>query len=113
MVLASFFSPPIDDPYPHDGRSRRGGLEAEAVREGERAVKLQPISADALEGPAKVFELALTQTILGNHPEACEALGEIVTSQSGMVSIPALEADPRFDTLRQAPCYKTLIEKFG
>ena len=89
------------------------GREEEAVREAERAVKLQPISADALEGPAKVFELALTQTILGNDPEACEALDEIITSRSGMVSIPALEADPRFDTLRQAPCYKTLIEKFG
>ena len=89
------------------------GREAEAVREAERAVKLQPISADALEGPAKVFELALTQTILGNDLKACEALDEIITSRSGMVSMPALEADPRFDTLRQAPCYKTLIEKFG
>jgi len=89
------------------------GREEEAVREAERAVKLQPISADALEGPAKVFELALTQTILGNDVKACGALDEIITSRSGMVSIPALEADPRFDTLRQAPCYKTLIEKFG
>jgi tetratricopeptide (TPR) repeat protein len=89
------------------------GREEEAVREAKRAVKLQPIAADALEGPAKVLGLALTQTILENNPEACEALDEVFVSRSGLLSVPALEADPRFDPLRQAPCYKMLIEKFG
>jgi len=88
------------------------GREEEAIREAKRAVKLQPISADALEGPAKVLELAVTQTLLGNDREACEALDDVFASRSGLLSVPSLEADPRFDALRQASCYEALVETF-
>ena len=88
------------------------GREEEAVREAERAVKLQPISSDALEGPAKLVDMAVTYTLLGRAEGACQALDQVLASQSGLTSVAALEATPEYDSLRQAPCYKSLIEKY-
>jgi non-specific serine/threonine protein kinase len=88
------------------------GRREEAIREADRAVKMQPISADAIEGPAKVIDLAVTQTLLGNAEEACQALDQVLASQSGLTSVTAVEATPEYDSLRQAPCYKSLIEKY-
>ena len=89
------------------------GREEEAVREAERAVKLQPISADALEGPAKLIDMAVTHTLLGDAEGACQALDEVLGSQSGLTSVAALEATPEYDSIRREPCYKSLIEKHG
>ena len=55
------------------------GREAEAVREAERAVKLQPIAADALEGPAKVSRVGFDPNDSGaTILKACEALDEVI-----------------------------------
>jgi non-specific serine/threonine protein kinase len=88
------------------------GREDEAVREAERAVKLQPTTVDALEGPAKLVDMAVTYTLLGKAEGACQALDQVLASQSGLTSVAALEATPEYDSLRQAPCYKSLIEKY-
>jgi non-specific serine/threonine protein kinase len=87
------------------------GREEEAVREGERAVKLQPVSVDVLEGSAKLLELGTIHALLGNAEEALEALDRALASNRGMVSIQILEADPIFAGVRQAPGYKDLVEK--
>ena len=87
------------------------GRAEEAVREGERAVKLQPVSMDAMEGPGRLFELTKIHSALGNLDETLELLDQLLTGDKAWVSVPSIKADPIYDFLRDDPGYEELIEK--
>ena len=88
------------------------GRDQEARRESERAVKLQPLEMDAMEGPARLFELALTYAVLGDAEKTLEALDRLLEANKAWMSVPTLEAAAVFDFLRDHPGYKDLIEKY-
>ena len=85
------------------------GRKAEAVREGQRALELQPIRQDAYSGAYYQLQLARICLLVG-EPE--KAMGQL----EPLLRIPYylspgwLRIDPTFDPLRSNPRFKKLVE---
>ena len=86
------------------------GRKAEAVADGEKAVALLPISADAYTGPYIQHQLVRVYTLTGENEKALERLEPLLKIPYHLT--PAwLEIDPNCDPLRQTPRFQMLIGK--
>ena len=83
------------------------GRDEEAIRSGERAVKLLPMSKDALSGADLLTDLALVYSRTGRRKEALDVL-ERLLSQPTPVAPPMLRYDPRWRTLADEPRFRRL-----
>jgi serine/threonine protein kinase/tetratricopeptide (TPR) repeat protein len=84
----------------------------EAIREGEEAVRMLPISKDAILGPDQVFYLAAIYVRCGKYEEAIDQI-ETLLSVPYYVSPGLLRADPIWDPLRSNPRFCRLVEGKG
>jgi tetratricopeptide (TPR) repeat protein len=84
--------------------------EADAVREGEAAVRLLPVSREAYRGPNLVTTLALIYTLAGRQSEAIDRL-EYLLSIPSLISRPLLRVDPRWAPLRANPRFQKLVAR--
>jgi DNA-binding SARP family transcriptional activator/TolB-like protein len=84
------------------------GRSAEAVREGQRAVDLVPISKDAEWAGYLHANLARIYVLLGERDNAVDEL-KIVLSRPGPLSAGWLRADPFWDPLRKSPRFQRLV----
>jgi TolB-like protein/Flp pilus assembly protein TadD len=84
------------------------GREAEAVREGERAVSLQPVAKDAYQGAYNQHQLARIYLLVGEPEQALDAL-EPLLKVPYYLSPGWLRIDPTFDPLRKNPRFQRLI----
>jgi tetratricopeptide (TPR) repeat protein len=75
------------------------GQREEAIREARRAVDLQPIAKDSLNGPTWVAHLALVYAWTGERDRALEQL-EIVATIPGLA--------PTYGDLKFNPCWDSL-----
>jgi serine/threonine protein kinase/tetratricopeptide (TPR) repeat protein len=81
-----------------------------AVREGERAVALFPLSRDAFEGPRYILNLAKIYTVVGDAAKALDQLEFLFSIPCGNnYSIPLLRLDPAWDSLRGHPRFQRLL----
>jgi len=87
------------------------GRDEEAVRVGEHAAELMPISKDALEGPRQVIELAKIYARVGQHDKAMDLIEELLAIPSWL-SVGLLRLDPVWDPLRDHPRFQALLEKY-
>ena len=92
------------------------GRKAEAVQEGNHAVKLHPVSKDAAFGPCYILNLARIYTVIGEYEEAIDQLEYLLSIPSAeflwqSVSIPLILLDPQWDLLREHPRFKRLVEE--
>lgn len=93
---------------PNDARLRSAmglayaylGRSEEAVREGLRAVEIEPVSLDAAAGPAHVLNLARVYTLVGEHELALERLQYLMSIPAGNIVTDAL--------LELEPCWRPL-----
>jgi non-specific serine/threonine protein kinase len=84
----------------------------EAIRQGERAVEIYPVSKDAFAGIFRVEDLAHIYVLLGEYDIAVEKL-EYLLSIPSNISVPSLRLDPRWDPLRQHSKFQKLLEKYS
>jgi serine/threonine protein kinase/predicted Zn-dependent protease len=93
---------PKDSPYLADVATLDAGLgrKEDAVREARRAIELQPIAKDSLNGPRWVANLALVYAWTGERDRALEQL-EVVATIPG-------EGVPTYGDLRFNPCWDDL-----
>jgi TolB-like protein/Flp pilus assembly protein TadD len=99
-----------DDPRLHSslGLAYAGlGLADEAIREGKRAVNLQPVSQDAMFGPILLADLALIYLKSGEHDAAVDQI-ESMLSIPGLNSVSLLRLDPRWRPIHDHPRFKQL-----
>lgn len=90
------------------------GQKDDAIREGNQAVILNPISKDAVDGPRHVRALASTLIILGEFDKAIDKLEYLMSIPAGLVvSVARLRFHPNFDPLRDHPRFKRLLEKYS
>jgi tetratricopeptide (TPR) repeat protein len=90
------------------------GRKEEAVREGNQAVKLLPVSKDAFAGPGYVWELAQILLIVGEYDKAIEQLEYLMSIPAGQdLSLNSLKLDQIYDPLRDHPRFKRLLEKYS
>ncbi len=92
--------------YAYEGRKE------EAIREGNRAVGLYPISRDAVEGPYYVLNLTIIYSVVGEYEEAINRLEYLLSIPSGhLLSVPLMQIDPVWDPLRNHPRFQRLLEE--
>ena len=92
------------------------GRKGEALREGERAVALTPVSSDAIDGHLWLCNLALIHARVGDADEAISMLNRLLV-QPGCIS-PLYEANIsqwdlrlrwQWDPLRSDPRFQQII----
>jgi len=88
------------------------GRKKDAVREGNQAVNLSPISKDAMAGPVYVVGLADILIIVGEYDKAIEQLEYLMSIPAGQdLSLNLLRL--AYDTLRDHPRFKRLVERYS
>ncbi|HZI73889.1 MAG TPA: tetratricopeptide repeat protein, partial [Gemmatimonadales bacterium] len=86
----------------------RLGRKTEAVREGQTAVKLLPVSREAYRGANMQTALALIYATVGMRPKALEQLKYLLSIPCD-ISRGLLRHDPRWAGLRDDPKFQELI----
>jgi len=85
------------------------GRKEDAIREGELAVEILPVTQEAIRGSSLVGNLARIYVMVGEFDAAIDQL-EFLLSRPGEMSIPLLRLDPVWDPLRDQPRFKKLLE---
>ncbi len=85
------------------------GRKVDAIREGELATRLVPVSKDAYESQFLIVNLAEIYLMTGDHDAAIEQL-KILLSIPGYISAPYLKLDPIWSPLAEHPEFRKLIE---
>jgi tetratricopeptide (TPR) repeat protein len=80
----------------------------EAIRSAERAVQLQPVSTDALDGPERLITLAQVHAMVGNDEKAIEHYSRALAVPS-YVSATSLRLDPFVGSLGKNPAFQRLV----
>jgi serine/threonine-protein kinase len=80
----------------------------EAIRSAERAVQLQPVSTDALDGPERLITLAQVYAMVGNDEKAIEHYSRALAVPS-YVSATSLRLDPFLGSLGKNPAFQRLV----
>ncbi len=105
---------------PYDGRYHSAlgiayaglGRAEDAVREGELAVQMLPVSKEAWRGAYRVEDLARIYTMVGRYDQAIDRL-EYMLSIPSDLSAPMLAIDPTWDPLREHPRFQELLGEAG
>ena len=84
------------------------GRKDDAVREGETAVRLLPVSKEAYRGANLMTALAVIYATVGRRSDAIGRL-EYLMSIPSLISRPALRNDPRWTPLRGDPRFERLV----
>ena len=87
------------------------GDKSQAIRHAERNVALLPVSEDALEGPTRLWGLAMVYARLGDAEAASDVMARVF-SLPGQLSVALMESDPHFDGIREHPRYLEVVEAF-
>ena len=83
------------------------GRKDEAIRAGQRAVQMLPISHDAFDGPAIATNLAVIYAQLGEQDLALQELTPLLDIPNGPTR-GMLRVEPEWDPLRNDPRFKKL-----
>jgi serine/threonine-protein kinase len=84
------------------------GQKAEAIREGERAVALMPLSRDAIQGAYLQHQLARIYLLVGEPDKALDQLEHLLKIPY-YLSPAWLKIDPNFAPLRGNPRFQRLV----
>ena len=82
-----------------------------AVSMARRATELEPVSADALDGPKYVRALAMVYAQVGQQDKAVELVAYLLTIPSN-VSANAFKLTPEFAPLRDNPRFQELLRRY-
>jgi TolB-like protein/tRNA A-37 threonylcarbamoyl transferase component Bud32/Tfp pilus assembly protein PilF len=85
------------------------GNKQDAIREGERAVELLPVSKNSLEGPMLIQYLAVIYAWTGEKDRAIERLSEATRLPGSHVTYGNLHFSPLWDPLRGDPRFEAIV----
>jgi TolB-like protein/Tfp pilus assembly protein PilF len=108
---AQWSDKPKDAPYFADIAKLDAGLgrKEEAIREALRAVELQPIAKDSLNGPTLVTNLVLVYAWTGERDAALEQLEKVATLSGYGPTYGDLLLNPCWDDLRGDPRFDKIV----
>ncbi len=84
------------------------GRREEAIREGEKAVTLTPVTKNRADGPFYLERLVWIHILCGNHERALDLLEELMKTPY-FLTPGWLRVDPNFDPLRKNPRFQKLV----
>jgi TolB-like protein/tRNA A-37 threonylcarbamoyl transferase component Bud32/Flp pilus assembly protein TadD len=85
------------------------GNKEDAIREGERAVQLTPVSKNAIEGATLVRYLAVIYAWAGEKDRAIQRLAETTYLPGSHISYGYLQLHPLWDPLRRDPRFEAIV----
>jgi TolB-like protein/predicted Zn-dependent protease len=85
------------------------GNKEDAIREGERAVELSPVSKSSIEGPVLIQYLAVIYALAGDKDRAIERLAEAAKLPGSHVTYGYLRLHPLWDSLRGDPRFEGIV----
>jgi len=88
------------------------GRKEEAMREGQLAAELLPLSEDAYVGTIRLGFLAMIYVMVGEYDLAIDQL-EILLSVPSFFSVPYLRLNPVYAPLRDHPRFQILLEEYA
>jgi len=92
------------------GRAYAGlGRCEEGIREGEEAVRMMPISRDAVVGYERLMDLAEIYMMCGEYEKAIDQI-EVLLSVPSAMSAGILRVDPIWEPIRTNPRFRRLAE---
>src|SRR6266481_3623753 len=89
------------------------GNNEDAIREGERAVELIPVSKSAIEGSVLIQYLAVIYAWGDEKDRAIEQLTKIVNLPGSHISYGHLRLNPLWDPLRGDPRFEAIVSSFA
>ena len=87
------------------------GRKDDAIEEARRAVELQPISQDAMDGPSYLFSLAVVYAQTDQPDRAFEQLDILARTPSRWTSYGLFKFEPAFDPLRKDARFDKLLAR--
>jgi serine/threonine protein kinase/Flp pilus assembly protein TadD len=87
-------------------------LKQEAIREGEKAVELYPVTKDALIGTNRIMDLISIYIMTGNYNDAIDQINYLLSIPC-QYSMEYLSLSPRMDALRTLPRFQNLKERYS
>ena len=85
------------------------GNKEDAIREGERAVELVPVSKSAVEGPMLIQYLAVIYAWTGDKDRGIERLAKAAKLPGSHVTYGHLRLNPLWDPLRGHPRFEAIV----
>jgi TolB-like protein len=85
------------------------GNKEDAIREGERAVELMPVSKNAIDGATLVRYLAVIYAWTGEKDRAIQRLAETTYLPGSHISYGYLRLHPLWDPLRSDPRFEAIV----
>ena len=85
------------------------GNKEDAIREGERAIELTPVSKNAIEGATLVRYLAVIYAWTGEKDRAIQRLAETTYQPGSHISYGYLQLHPLWDPLRRDPRFEAIV----
>ena len=89
------------------------GNKEDAIREGERAVELTPISKNAIEGGTLVRYLAVIYAWTGDKDRAIQQLAQATREPGSHISYGYLQLHPLWDPLRSDPRFQAIVDSLA
>ena len=89
------------------------GNKEDAIREGERAVELTPVSKNAIEGATLVRYLAVIYAWAGEKNRAIQRLAETTYLPGSHISYGYLHLHPLWDPLRSDPRFQAIVDSLA
>ena len=89
------------------------GNKDDAIREGERAIELTPLSKNAIEGATLVRYLAVIYAWAGDKDRAIQRLAETTYLPGSHISYGYLRLHPLWDPLRSDPRFQAIVDSLA
>ena len=89
------------------------GNKEDAIREGERAVELMPVSKNAIEGATLVRYLAAIYAWTGEKDRAIQRLAETTYLPGSHISYGYLKLHPLWEPLRSDPRFQAIVNSLA
>ena len=89
------------------------GRKDQAIREAKRALELEPITKDAMDGPGHVYNLAVVYAQTGEPDLALQQLATLVKTPSQFTNYGYLKRECGFDPLRNDPRFDKLLAELA
>ena len=87
------------------------GRKEDAIREGELAVELLPMSKEAWRGAYRAEDLARIYAMVGEYDAAIDQLDSLLAVPSP-TAVPMLRIDPAWEPLREHPRFQALLARY-
>ena len=87
------------------------GRKDDAIRTAKRAIEIEPVTVDALDGTDHIRDLILVYTRIGEYDLAITQLDYILQIPS-IISINWVKIAPELEPLRDHPQFQALIKKY-